>query len=322
MRLKKLAALLLALLLLGAPATALPLQAASRAPITHTVDISNPKKNMRDDGYEWLNPDKTLTLDHLNLQTSEDYGIKLPKNATVILKGDNYISAAVCGLLCSGMVTFQGSGTLTITAGDTGIRCSSVYASDVLRQRQGTITINAGKRGIYAEAATITLVGGKMTVNTTAKDNPYAIQGQTVKLWGGTFSANAQVYAEKELSCSSVSVDVRAQNAALACPNGIELVKVAIKTAAAGGNPTAADTYNGEATLRLTSTASDAKKGILFKGDYARFWDYAFFFLIILALAALIAIPMWLRKKRTDKLRAEYEAAHPPRKSAKPPKKQ
>ena len=86
---KRLLSLLTAALLLCALfAAALPASAAPQT-ITTTVNIAAANKNESGPGYYWANRYDTLTLSGMRVETEEPYGLRLPKDCTVVLEGDN-----------------------------------------------------------------------------------------------------------------------------------------------------------------------------------------------------------------------------------------
>lgn len=296
--------------------------------ITETVNLSNISKNARGSGYEWANKTNTLTLNNMVINTTDEFGMKLPKDATVILKGKNYITAASVGLVCTGQVTFEGGGTLTIVAGNVGIDMTGVYASHFARFRSCYISVDAGNVAIRSAAAelsftndcsfTLCITGDR----TTAK----AIDGRNVTFTGGGIAANAGIYASNSLKISSANIDITSETPALECPNGITITKESISAGDTASTRATAESYNGEKSLLLLSTASNKKSSILFGEKASSALDYVAFSVIAIAAAALIAVPIYLKKKKTEKLIAEYEAANPPKKpkasdSATPSKK-
>jgi len=52
--------------------------ASANNPITTTVNIATANKNMRGDGYDWANRYDILTLNGLNIDTEDPYGLRLP----------------------------------------------------------------------------------------------------------------------------------------------------------------------------------------------------------------------------------------------------
>ena len=111
---KPISAILLFLLCATVLFALLPVSAAGK--IDSTVNIAAATKNQTGEGYYWHNPSSTLTLSGLNIETSDAYGLKLKANSTVILEGDNYISASKAALYCAGTVVIKGSGTLTLVS--------------------------------------------------------------------------------------------------------------------------------------------------------------------------------------------------------------
>ena len=80
----------------------LPADVSAAETVTKTVNIAEATKNERGPGYDWANRFDILTLNNLRIETSDAYGLRLPKNATVVLKGNNYIKAAKYGVSFSG----------------------------------------------------------------------------------------------------------------------------------------------------------------------------------------------------------------------------
>ena len=296
--------LTLALPMLGATA------ATGTGTINKTVNLANASKNARGDGFEWANLTNTLTLDNLNINTADEFGMKIPKDATVILKGNNYIPAATVGLVCTGQVTFEGSGTLTVVAGDVGIDMTGVYDTHLARFRSGTVKITAGKTAIRSGAAELNFMGSKLTLNVSADNTAArAVDGRTVNISGGEITANAGIYASNALNVTSVNAYVTSNSgSALNCPNTIRMTKVSILAGKTGEALLKTDSYNGEGSVKLTSTASNKKTSILFGDKLPKALDYVAFAILIIGVAALIAVPVYLKKKKTEKLIAEYEA--------------
>ncbi|MBQ9116540.1 MAG: hypothetical protein IJY04_05910 [Clostridia bacterium] len=296
------------------PTTALAAQPGNA--INKTVNLADVSKNARGNGYEWANLTNTLTLDNLNINTVDEFGMKIPKDATVILKGNNYITAASVGLVCTGQVTFEGSGTLTVTAGDVGIDMTGVYTSHLARFSSGTITVTAGSTAIRSASAEISLMGSSVNLNITGdRASARAISGRTVTVSGGSLTANAGVYASNSLKITSSDIDISAEAAALECPNGITITKEKISAGDTASTLSPTEEYKGEKAIKLISTASKKKPSILFGEKSSSVADYVVFTLIALAVAALIAVPIYLKKKKTEKLIAEYAAANPAKKT-------
>lgn len=285
------------------------------ATINKTVNLADVSKNAKGNGYEWANLTNTLTLDNLNVNTVDEFGMKIPKDATVVLKGNNYITAASVGLVCTGQVTFEGNGTLTIVAGDVGIDMTGVYTSHLARFSSGAITLTAGSTAIRSASAEISLMGSSITANINGdRASARAISGRTVTISGGSLTANASVYASNSLKITSSNIDISAEASALECPNGITITKEKITAGDTPSTLSPTEEYNGEKAVKLISTASKKKPSILFGEKTSSAVDYVIFTLIALAVAALIAVPIYLKKKKTEKLIAEYALANPAKK--------
>ena len=74
--------LLTAVMLFTLCAAVLPASAAET--VTSTVNIATANKNMRGPGYDWANRTDVLTLDGLNIDTDDAYGLRLPKRDFVL----------------------------------------------------------------------------------------------------------------------------------------------------------------------------------------------------------------------------------------------
>lgn len=60
---------------------------ASSGVIKETLDLTRPQKNISGEGYYWNNRENTLELNGINIDTDDEYGIKLIDGATVKLFG-------------------------------------------------------------------------------------------------------------------------------------------------------------------------------------------------------------------------------------------
>ncbi len=294
----------------------------SNPTITQTVNLASISKNARGSGFEWNNLTNTLTLDNMTINTADEFGMKLPKEATVILKGKNYITASSIGLVCTGQVTFEGGGTLTIVAGDVGIDMTGVYASNLARFQTCYISVDAGKTAIRSAATELSFMNdcGLTLCITGDRATAKAIDGRNVTFSGGGLSANAGIYASNSLKISSSNLDVISETPALECPNGITITKESISAGDTAATRTSVEAYNGERSLLLTSTATNKTPSILFGENAPIALDYVAFTLLIVAVAALIAVPVYLKKKKTEKLIAEYEATNSAKKTKASPK--
>ncbi len=272
---------------------ALPTTAKAGDVITSTVNIALANKNERGDGYYWANRYDILTLSGINIDTEDAYGLRLPKDCTVELEGNNYIKASKYGISCSGTVVFKGSGSLTIEAGDIGIYLIAQDNTQKVRLIEGKYTITAGTYGVYSEKGDFSFVGNSMDINVGTPDG-WAIMGRDVNLLGGKFKANAPVETTHQLLVSGLDVNIEANRSAFVSKN-LNIKDIDI------------DEYNGEASVIAKSTAKKGRSSIFF-GDNVQGWvDYLILVVFALGVASCIFVPALRRKKKAKELYERLE---------------
>lgn len=307
-------ALFLLLPVLYLPVT--PVSAAAK--LTETVNLSRPQKNMSGSGYYWDNRKDTLTLDGLYIDTTDDYGLRIPDGATVILKGKNYITASKAALTCAGSVNFKGSGSLILTSGDMGIYFYSTDDSTVARFLEGTYEITAAGDGIHSEYTSLSFVDGKMNISSASADS-FAINGRTVKLYGGSVTADNSIHAALTLDIQALSLRVESGKAALSAGKTLSLNKVAVTAGSAASSMKQTEQYGGENCVSLKSTANTLGTSVLFGENVPKFVDILVILLLALLIAAGIAAPFLRSRQKAKKAlaaAAAAEAAQTPRKDA------
>ena len=89
-----------------------------------------------------------LDLNGLYLDTTNDYGLRLPKDCTVNITGTNYIKASKYALSCAGTVVFKGSGKLILDAGEAGIFIYTEVGTDKVRLLEGALINALAKRAL------------------------------------------------------------------------------------------------------------------------------------------------------------------------------
>ncbi len=284
------------------PTLALTISAApgGGVTITETVNIAQANKNMEGHGYYWANRYDILTLDGVHIDTTSDYGLRLPKNCTVELNGDNYIKAGKYALSCAGTVIFKGNGSLTLEAGEIGLYLYAEDGTQKIRLLDGKYTIKAGTYGVYSIASDFSFVDGSMDITV---DNPEgaAISGRIVNLLGGNFKANNAVESSHMLVVDGINLDITAPRAALASKN-LTIEDVAFSTGA---------DYAGENQISGTSTARKSRPSIIFGENVPGFVDYLCLAVAIAGIAAAIAGPMILHKKKAKALLERLEKENP-----------
>lgn len=267
---------------------------AAAEAVRKTVNIAGATKNERGPGYDWANRTDILTLEGLNIVTDDPYGLRLPNNCTVILKGDNYIKAAKYGVACSGTVVIKGSGTLTIDAGEIGIYLVSQDTSHKIRLIDGEYKIKAGKYGVFSDYADFSFVGKKMTIE--VPEGAEAIMGRRVNLVGGSFTANASVNSSHELTVEGINLDITSSLPAFSAKI------LSIKDVALTSGGAAVEEYNGETSVEGKSTAVNARKSVVFGENVPGFVDYICLVILIIGVAAGIFGPAMLHKKKKKAL--------------------
>jgi hypothetical protein len=300
---------LTAVLLLVPFASAAVYEADAVVTITKSINLTNPRMNMTGAGYAWMNLDKTLTLDGLYIDTSDEYGMRIPDGATVILKGNNYIRAASYAMGIPGNVTFKGNGTLTLVGGDSGLYFYSTDDTTIARIMGGNFKITAGGVGIRSEYTTLSVTKGTFDIDVPAKDG-VAILGRTLKLHGGKFTAQGPINASQNLEIRAANLSVAADRAALSANRKLTLKDVSLSVGNTADDLRKADGYNGENCIRVKSAANLLGESVLFGEAVPMFADI----LVIVALAALVAAGIGLpllrahrRSKRALAAAAEAE---------------
>ena len=286
---RRVLSLLFALILLLPLFSALPVSAAENPVITKTVNIAAANKNESGPGYYWANRYDKLPLSGMRVETDEPYGLRLPKDCTVILEGDNYVKASKYGLSCAGTVKFIGSGSLTIEAGEIGIYLINQIRTDKIRLIEGNYTVRAGKYGVYSEAADFSFVGKSMKIE--AGEN--AILGRCVNLLGGTFTANAPVEATQALLVNGVNLDIDASSPALVSKN------LEVKNLSAD--------YDGGNSVHAKGLAKFHATSVLLGQSFPGWVDYVLLAAALLVVGALVFIPALRKKKKTKELYERLE---------------
>lgn len=270
---------------------ALPVSASGT--IQTTVNIATANKNMRGEGYDWANRYDVLTLKGLNIDTEDPYGLRLPKNCTVVLEGKNTIKASKYGISCSGTVVFKGSGSLTIEAGEIGIYLIAQDSTQKVRLIDGKYEITAGTYGIYSEAADFSFTGKSMNVNVTG-DGGHAIMGRAVNLLGGTFTANAPVESTHQLLVDGIDISVDGGSAPAFASKNLTVKNLDTE-------------YNGESSVNAKSTKKFTGTSIIFGENVGAAVDYVILAVFAAGIAAAIVLPALRRKKKAKELYERLE---------------
>lgn len=263
------------------------------------INLVNAKKNARGEGYTWDNPSSTLTLDSLRIDTEDDFGLKIPAGARVILKGDSYIKAGKYGIGAPGSVTFEGDGSLTVEASVYAVYSYSTSNNHKIKFTSGDITFTAGECGIFSQAAEISVVGGSVTIRTLGER---AADARVIKLMGGTVIADGSFVASHSIECDRAKLDITADGTpALEATERIVLSNVDI-SAGIGSELSSVDGYSDEESIRTVPHAKSGRKSIFFGENVSALVDYVLLGAAGVAAAALIVIPIEIKRHRRKKL--------------------
>ncbi|MBO5040570.1 MAG: carbohydrate-binding domain-containing protein [Clostridia bacterium] len=274
-----------------------------------TINFIGINRNQSGSGYNWDNYHNVLTLDGLNIKTTDDYGLKIQDGSTVVLKGDNYIEAKKAAIYIEAKVVFKGSGTLTLVS-ETGIFCSSSDKTDSLSIIGGNYKITSSVIGIVSEFHRVSFSSCKVTVNTAGD---VAIKARTVTTGAKTvIKANASIVGQDKLQIESSSVTVNAKNAALISDKPVVFSGITLK---AGDSSNAlsvidlkTDSYNGQKSVKTISNYDGQKKSLFFGDDVPRYVDTIVMVLGIALVACAVVLPVLHNKKKAKEAIAKRDA--------------
>ena len=297
----------------------LNIYAAKDNTITSSINLAMTNENLRGVGYEWQNIEDTLILSGIRLVTNDSYGIKFHSGVTVKLSGNNYISAKDFAFHCLGSITFEGDGTLTLVSDDSAIHISASKAmSDTVRFRSGTYNIKGNSYGIYSDTATVSFAGA----NVTAEGSKSAVRAKNVNMSGGNVTANGGVYATDVLTIAFTGVTaVSNSSPALYGANKIDIQAKRVTAGDSLNGLIEIEKYGAEKAVKLTANSLKGTRSTLFGEKYPAFLDYLVFIALILAVAALVGVPMLIKYKKTQKLIALNEEMNRQANKKKKPKK-
>jgi hypothetical protein len=298
--------ILLAIFLLSLTVlAALPVSAGKL--LTDGVSILNPKQNIHGDGYEWHNPSDTLTLTNLNINTDDEYGLKLPDGATVILEGKNYIKASVAALYIGGSVIFRGDGSLTLDGGEFGILCNSTKGNHTLTITEGTYTITGGTDGIHSEFQKVAFSGGKISVTGV---NGYSVNVRDFQTGNNvTVKATGSFRSTYSMLLQAANLTIESKEPALIADKYLKLESMTLKAGNSLSSLTAIDSYTNEKALVTVSTFDGSRRSLIFGDAVPFFVDILLLIVIVAGLAAVIIVPILVKKKKVQAAIAARDAA-------------
>ena len=265
--------------------------------VTECVSLLQVKKNLHGNGYEWDNPNDTLTLTNLDLRTEDDYGFKICDGATVILEGNNYIEASKAALYIDGDVVFRGSGTLTLVGGDYGILCNSASTSKKLTITAGTYQVRGGKGGIKSDFVKVHLTGGKFTIH---GGSGYAVDAREFQTGGNvTIDATGSFYSSYRMILEAANLQIVSEEAAIIAPKTLSIASMKLRAGDDLKSLSSVVEYSGQKALVTSSTYDEGLKSLLFGDSVSFAVDVLVLVGVLLLLTATIVLPILIRRKRT-----------------------
>lgn len=265
-----------------------------------TLNLLNVRKNESGAGFNWANRTDTLTLTNFTLDTSERYGLRVPDGATIVIEGSCSIRASYAALDIEGDAYIRGTGTLYLESGDIGLLNPINMDGKKIVILEGNIHIKASGTGISSPYAAFCQNGGTVKVNAGKS----AIEARTVKLMGGSFTADAGVHAANELTCAYMKLDISSADSALASDKKLSLRGMTFVLP--DGKKT--DEYSGQPVI-TTQVKSKARTTSLLYGDKMPIaLDYLTGAAALLIVAAVIILPRIRKKKRLKEAISRYEA--------------
>lgn len=283
-----------------------------------TVNLIGINKNQSGSGYEWDNYYNTLTLNDLNIKTSDDYGFKIPDGATVVLKGDNVIEAKKAAIFIEAKVVFKGKGTLTLVS-ENGIFCSSADTTDSLSILGGTYRITSSGIGIVSDFHRVSFSNCEVTVNTFGD---VAIKAQSITTSAKTvIKANGSLSGKDKIQIESSSITVNAKGAALVSDKPVVFSNVTVKAGDSSKNLSVIDlekaSYEGQKSVKIVSKYDGQKKSLFFGDNVPRYVDIIVMVLGIGGVVCAVVLPVVYKKKKAKEAIARRDAEQAEGKSKK-----
>ena len=285
-----------------------PTAAAGRQTLKEGVSILNPRQNIHGVGYEWNNPDDTLTLTDLSIDTEDDYGLKLPDGATVILEGHSEIRAAVAALYMEGNVIFRGKGSLTLIGGEYGVLCNGSTAKK-LSITGGTFTVTGGTDGIRSDSQAVAVSGGSITVTGESR---YAINARELTTAGNvSIRASGAFHTSYRMALQAANLTITASDGpALRTDRYLTLDGMTLRAGNDLFSLKEIDSYLDEPALVTVSTFDGSRRSLLFGDKAPLLVDILILLAGVLLIAAAVSIPLLRRKRRAEAIiaaRSEQE---------------
>lgn len=270
---------------------------------THEKGISflDIRRNETGNGYEWNNYDDILTLDNIQIKTEDDYGLKLPHGATVILKGTNYIKASKAAVLLAGKVTFKGDGKLVLE-GENGFFCSSNDIKNFFTINNGTYEIKSTGTAIVSEYHRISLNNCNMKITT---ESEFAIYSANIDIGvNSKIVANSAFYGKDKITLDGADVSITSNKSALESGGDIKFIKVKILAGTQNNALKHTENYSGEACIETQSIYDNTKNSIILNAlgiSAPVVFDALILLCVFILIACVVALPIYIKSIKTKK---------------------
>ena len=278
----------------------------SAAETTKTINLAYVKQHEYGNGYAWDNINKVLTLNGLNVNTDDDWGLRLPDNATVMLVGTNTIKAGKWALGCPGNVTIKGDGKLILESGEHAIYVHSRTDSHKFRIFDGEIEAKGGVSAFYSEVAEFSMTDGKVNFSS---NGDYAVMSRVFAMTGGKATVNGTLKTTHLLRLNHADLVVNDDEKALEIGNLFEHDNVKFMAGNTESSLSDIDSYNDEKTFKTIPLKLALRDSIIFGEGTTIIVDYVLLGAAIILLVAAITIPVVLKKRKTKKMYMALDAA-------------
>ncbi len=296
--------LLVSLLLTG-------LAASAGTVLTETVDVTSFTRNMSGAGYEWNNRTRVLTLKNLNLSTSRPYGLKVPDGSTVILEGENVIEASYAALSTEGEVTFKGSGSLTLRGGTYALYGYGTNKNRVTRFMGVTVRAEAGEAGFFFDYEKLLFEDGCTVEFRKSAPDALACDAVVLKVLDSDLTSDATLRVRQTLVVQNSNLSVFSETGqAVDSPRSTSFDCVRLLAGETEKTAKEISADGGEAFLRTEATGRADRGSFIFGPSVPSWVDPVLIVLGVLAISAVIALPILRQRKKDKKARETFQSRY------------
>ena len=279
------------------------------AEINSTVNLAYVKQHESGDGYFWDNINKVLTLENFNVNTEDDWGLRLPDNVnnlTIELKGTNTIKAGKYALGCPGNVTVKGSGKLILESGEHAIFVHSKTDSHKFRIFDGEIIAKGGKTAFYSEVVEFSMIGGSAEFSS---NGDYSVNTRVFSMTGGKATLNGTLRAGHLLRLNEAELYVTDDNKALEIGNLFEYDNIKFMSGNSDSALKETDKYSAEKCFKTIPVPPGPRDSIIFGEGTPITVDYILLGCAVVLVLCALVVPIVIKKQKTKKMYMQLESA-------------